>query len=426
MMGAMHQLRRFPSAVGFAALSAVAGATVAACEDPFLVGASLNDGGGGTDGGSVDDALLDRRDVLAVDPPDAAPPYERCDTLGAARTCALANGGSGGGEAGSGSGVQTCIPQPAATGLGEASPSDAAEEKGWSRCIPTDCTTPPLDGRNAKNANEVCIPAGEFRMGGLAGDNTTEPKRDVTFRKRLFFDVFEVSADEWRAFWNEGQPSLPKDGTVVFVTGDGDVLRWSSASDAKVTAAGTGAGCTARLTPPRGNVAINCVGFESALAFCLAQGKRLPTEAEWEYVATGVTAGNAYPWGNDEPSPISREGCTRYVGLECRNGPNGPQIPFDRDHSRDGYSPLGIANLAGNVAEWTLDFAPAGGASCSTCYPPATVDPVALEATSNRVLRGGSMFSPLAGVRSRVRTFVPVTSLPQPDAVGFRCVREER
>lgn len=84
---------------------------------------------------------------------------------------------------------------------------------------------------------------------------------------------------------------------------------------------------------------MNCVNFDEALRYCSAQGKRLPTDREWEYAAVGHD-GRAFPWGDDDPA-----------GKAC----------FDRASEGTcavgtfpaGKGPFGALDLAGNVSEWT-------------------------------------------------------------------------
>lgn len=98
--------------------------------------------------------------------------------------------------------------------------------------------------------------------------------------------------------------------------------------------------------PERQDHPINCVEQTQAIGYCAAVGKRLPDEWEWEWAARGRDEQRSYPWGQQPPSCERAvidggwEGCgsvgTRPVGSK----PEG----FTRD---------GLADMAGNVAEWT-------------------------------------------------------------------------
>ena len=87
---------------------------------------------------------------------------------------------------------------------------------------------------------------------------------------------------------------------------------------------------------------MNCVDWTQASTYCQTQGKRLPTEEEWEWAARGTTRGWKYPWGNDEPgvracwSGTSKQSATCAVGASPASD-----------------SPEGIHDLAGNLWEWT-------------------------------------------------------------------------
>jgi formylglycine-generating enzyme required for sulfatase activity len=130
------------------------------------------------------------------------------------------------------------------------------------------------------------------------------------------------------------------------------------------------------------------VSAEAAAAFCSSAGGRLPSADEWMYAALGQK-GHRYPWGAH--------------GLVCRRasfglvtGPCAQQgITADLPGSRpDGMSPTGVFDLAGNVAEWTLDERGTPG------------------------VRGGSFRSKSpAGLKSW-----SVAPARVADDVGFRCV----
>ncbi len=140
--------------------------------------------------------------------------------------------------------------------------------------------------------------------------------------------------------------------------------------------AGSTAGCNYGVAG-RENHPINCVEFPQAKAFCSWIRRRLPTEAEWEYAATGATTstGAKFPWlgmgGNFDPSKACfNSGGTCPVGSKVRTY-RGVEV---------GTLQPGFYDLAGNVHEWTTS---------EPCpYAPPNTDLTCN--SSGRVIRGGS------------------------------------
>ncbi|MBM4356798.1 MAG: SUMF1/EgtB/PvdO family nonheme iron enzyme [Deltaproteobacteria bacterium] len=166
----------------------------------------------------------------------------------------------------------------------------------------------------------------------------------------------------------------------------------------KCSSPGPAEGCNA-AGDARGEHPINCVDWQQATTYCESLGLRLPTEEEWEYAARGIDA-RVYPWGNEPPrNQLCWDGDGNHLGQSRRRS-----TCVVQSHA-SGNSPYGLADMAGNVAEWTSSLWAAGD--------------------DDRVTRGGSWTTlGLAGVRAAVRDGAPPT-LQSPD-LGFRCARSTR
>jgi formylglycine-generating enzyme required for sulfatase activity len=243
---------------------------------------------------------------------------------------------------------------------------------------------------------QVYIPQGSFQMGGLdtRAANDEKPVHKVEM-KGYWIDKVEVTNAMYLLCIQAGACNPPQ-----FLSSE---TRTSYFNNQQYN-----------------NYPVVNVTWDSAKQYCEWAGRRLPTEAEWEYAARGNTM-NTFPWGEDKPD-ATRANFNYMLGDTNQVG----SYPA-------GANSFGVLDMAGNVLEWTQDFYGADFyASGSTSNP---AGPLARPGYFNRVVRGGSYADPEADIRLPNRA-----SLVGPDfeaelgstaylgefssRIGFRCASD--
>jgi formylglycine-generating enzyme len=135
---------------------------------------------------------------------------------------------------------------------------------------------------------------------------------------------------------------------------------------------------------------------KEAAQYCASHDGRLPTEDEWIVAAAGA-AGTRYPWG--ETGAVCRRAAFGLARGPCASRGSGPDTVGAHG---TGDTPLGVHDLAGNVAEWVATDAPGSGRG---------------------IAKGGSWRSELA-TELRVWARIEVDPEGRDDRVGFRCVHD--
>jgi len=240
----------------------------------------------------------------------------------------------------------------------------------------------------------VQIPAGKFAMGTNyeRADAHDQPKHLVNL-SAYFIDKYPVTNAQYARFVVQTKHRPPLDWENGKIPDD-------------------------KLLHP-----VTMVSWYDAKAYCEANNKRLPTEAEWEKAARGPD-GNRWPWGNTmDPSRVNT-----YYNI----GSTTQVTQFT-----NGVSPYGVFDLAGNVSEWTAsDFTPYSGSKAPSSLFQAkqvqaqtpedramkVADLVPLEGVAYKVRRGGSWKSDPFATSAYHRNY----SLPHyaSDFFGFRCAKD--
>jgi len=288
-----------------------------------------------------------------------------------------------------------------------------ADEGCASQSCPADGGVPGC-GTHAMPGTAAPVEIGEV---GVAG---ADPPRRVTLRP-FGIDRYEVTVERFRRFWDAGHP-VPSSGRVVYsASATVTIPGWAAANPRLVGDPADPTGypyCSLYGSVPAGSP-ITCVDWPTAMAFCVWDGGRLPTEAEWEYAARyheapGVTPpGRVYPWGDDAPACQANHAelpatCPSRFTHPWPGGTNQPATGA-------------LFDLAGNVSEWTADgFLPFGTAPCWGGFVRLD-DPVCLMGDGEqRTLRGGSVTSRAANMRAAARDHSSATGIGA--GRGFRCI----
>ena len=238
---------------------------------------------------------------------------------------------------------------------------------------------------NCPNIDWIAIESGTFNMGSsLASDE--QPLHQVSIEDRLHVTRSEITVAQYEVCVNANICNAD--------AMDSTNCTWNESE------------------PLRSQLPINCVSRSQVLAFSTWVGGRLPSEAEWEYIARSRGNREPYPWGESPQPNCEYAQFTNSALSGCEL--NRPDMVCSH--------PLGntiedVCDMAGNVSEWTLDLytnnyenAPLDGSpNCIECFN-----------AGNFVTRGGSWLT--GGGTLRVADRNQANSETNSPQIGFRLV----
>ncbi len=305
----------------------------------------------------------------------------------------------------------------------------------------------------------VLIPAGTLNMGGdnAQADSNEYPKHQVMVDE-FWMDQTEVTNRQFKTFveetnyvtvaerpilWEEIKKDLPpgtpmppdsllQPGALVFVPTSQPVSlknpavwwHWTIGANWRHPE-GPSSGIEAKMDHP-----VVQVAWEDAMAYANWAGKRLPTEAEWEWASRGGLENEVYPWGNEnintgKPKANFWQGLFPYENK--LNDGHFTTSPV-KSYSPNGY---GLYDMAGNVWEWCYDWFDYNYYKDKTARQPNTQGPnkgynPQMPYQQEKIIRGGSFLCNddyCSGYRNSRRMGSSTdTGL---NHTGFRCVVQD-
>jgi formylglycine-generating enzyme required for sulfatase activity len=218
----------------------------------------------------------------------------------------------------------------------------------------------------------LLIPAGYFQMGSSQGEPNEAPEHPVLL-DAFYLDQYEITNAQYQQCVAAGGCTEPR--------------RERSATRADYLS-----------NPAYADYPVVAVMWDQAEAYCTWAGKRLPTEAEWEYAASGPE-NRKWPWGNKFDADLSAASAsdTQPVG----------SYP-------EGVSVFGVYDLAGNVAEWVADKYD------HTFFPISPPRNPRAEGGIRRIYRGGGFANSSGSHYTTSRRYIETHDYYDVQ-IGFRC-----
>jgi formylglycine-generating enzyme required for sulfatase activity len=269
---------------------------------------------------------------------------------------------------------------------------------------------------NGDCCSSLPVPGGTFYRSydGSSYSDMSYPATVASF----YLDKYEITVGRFRQFVDAGMgtqatPPASSSGAHPSIVGSGWNSAWNANLPTTTANLKGGVKCSPAYqtwsdTPSSNeNKPQNCLDWYTAFAFCIWDGGRLPTEAEWNYAASGGSEQRVYPWSNPPTSTAIDDSYAVYCGASCTSGDMNVGMKSPKGDGKWGQSDLG-----GNEFEWVLDwYADPYSAPCDNC---ANLTPASM-----RVWRGSSYYLDAMHLWSSFRGW----NFPTAQIAGARCAR---
>jgi formylglycine-generating enzyme required for sulfatase activity len=237
-------------------------------------------------------------------------------------------------------------------------------------------------------------------------------------------DNYEITVGRFRRFVSAYSQTMIPAGAGKNPNNSNDPgwdTTWNASLDADATALTVAVRCGKQTwkdtvgSAAAESLPINCLNWFEAQAFCIWDGGRLPTEAEWNYAASGGTQQRLFPWGSTVPGDdanIAAYGCFYPTpATNCTVASIAPVGVIPAGNGRWGH-----ADLGGNMWEWAQDWwiTPYSITPCNNCSN-------LVQAFSVRILRGGCVNSGIPDLYASHRNYADPTG--HGFGTGARCAR---
>jgi formylglycine-generating enzyme required for sulfatase activity len=229
------------------------------------------------------------------------------------------------------------------------------------------------------------IPPGCLNMGDTfhEGDTDELPVHSVCFSAPFYLDKHEVTNAEYKACVDASACAPPSNT--------------SSATHSSYYG-----------NPVYNNYPVIYVNWSKASTYCAWAGKRLPTEAEWEYAGRAGVQGNRFVWGNDYSN------YWKYDNLGATDTSEVCLVNANVNSVHDG-----LCNQSGNVSEWVNDWYQYTYYAISPTY-----DPPGPAWALRHVIRGGNWYGGANWKYARLADRSEVDSAYSGSSIGFRCAKD--